>query len=74
MLFENKTDREVRTGYYLPKLEIKYYHFMIDRRDFFYQPANYNLKICDNIQKIAIGIGDDYNLLFTRLVIFQRIL
>ena len=47
---------------------------MIDRRDFFYQPANYNLEICDNIQKIAIGIGDDYNLLFTRLVIFQRIL
>ena len=37
--FENKTDREVRTGYYLPKREVKDYMIdgMIDGGDFFDQ-------------------------------------
>ena len=37
--FENKTDREVRTGHYLPKREVKDYMIdgMIDGGDFFDQ-------------------------------------
>ena len=33
---------------------------MIDGRNFFNQPVKDNLRIYDNIQKIATGQGDDY--------------
>ena len=32
--FENRTDREVRTGYFLQKVEIKYYNVMVDGHNF----------------------------------------
>ena len=37
--FENKTYREVHTGYYLPKVEIKNYNVMIDGKNLFDQPV-----------------------------------
>ena len=58
--FENKDNRTVHTKYYLPTVEIKYYNVMIDGQNFFYQPIKNHLRTCDNIQKIAIGQGDDY--------------
>ena len=30
LLFNSEGDRNVHTGYYLPKLEIKYYNIMTD--------------------------------------------
>ena len=30
LLFKSEGDRNVHTGYYIPKLEIKYYNIMID--------------------------------------------
>ena len=35
LLFENKNDRTVQAGYYIPKEEIKDYNVMIHGRNFF---------------------------------------
>ena len=59
LLFENETDREVYTKYYLPTDEMKY-NFIIDRRNFFDQPIKNDFKTYDNIRKIVTGQGDDY--------------
>ena len=40
-------------------VELKNYNVVIDERNFFDQPLKNNLMIYDNIQKIAIGRGDD---------------
>ena len=37
--FENKVDREVHTGFFLPKVEIKDYNVVINGRNFFDQPV-----------------------------------
>ena len=36
--FENLGDKTSHTGYYLPKVEMRYYSFMIDGRIVFSQP------------------------------------
>ena len=59
-MFENRTDREVHRGYFLPKVEIKDYYFMIDGRNFFDKPIKNDQITYDNIQKIATDQGDDY--------------
>ena len=46
--------------YYLPTVEIKDYNVMIDGRNFFDQPIKNDLKIYDNIKKIASGKSDDH--------------
>ena len=46
--------------YYLPKVEIKDYHVMIDGKTFFDQPINSMIRTYENIGKIATGKGDDY--------------
>ena len=38
LAFDIATDRTVRTGYFLPKVQIKDYNIMIDGRNFFDQP------------------------------------
>ena len=58
-LFENRTGRTVHKRYYIPKIEMKDYDVIIDGRNFFYQPIKNDLKIYDNIRKIATGQGDD---------------
>ena len=58
--FENRTDKEVHTRDFLPKVEIKDYNGMIDKRNFFDQPIINDKITDDNIQKIATGQGDDY--------------
>ena len=45
--FENETNREVHTKYYIG-------------RNFFDQPIKNDLKTYDNIRKISAGQGDDY--------------
>ena len=60
--FENEEDRKVNTGYYLPKVEIKDYNFMIDGKNFFDQPVKSDLRTYDKIQNIATGQGDDYTI------------
>ena len=57
---ENDKDRKIRTGYYLPKVEIKEYSVMIDGKNFFDRPINSCMKTYDSIQKIVTGQGDDY--------------
>ena len=58
--FENETDREVHTKYFLPLEEIKDYNVIIDERNFFDQPIKNDFKTYDNIRKISTGQGDDY--------------
>ena len=41
-------------------MKIKDYNVMIDGRNFFNQPVQNDLKIYDDIRKIATGQGDDY--------------
>ena len=60
LLFENETDGEVHTKYYLPTEEIKDFNVIIDGRNLFDQPIKNDFKIYDNIRKIATGQGDDY--------------
>ena len=57
--FENDDDRKVQTEYYLPKVEIKDYNFMIDEKNFFDQPVKSDTRTYDNIRKIANGQVDD---------------
>ena len=52
--------RESHKQYYLPTVEGKNYNVMIDGRSFFDQPIENDLKIYDNIRKIATDQGDDY--------------
>ena len=66
--FENETDREVHTKYYLLTEEIKDYNVVIDGRNFFDQPIRTDMKTYDNIRKIVTGQGDGlHNWIFTRL-------
>ena len=60
LLFENETDGEVHTKYYLPTEEIKDFNVVIDGRNLFDQPIKNDFKTYDNIRKIATGQGDDY--------------
>ena len=53
--FENENDRTEHTGYYLPKVEIKDYNVKIDGKNFFDQSMNNDIKIYENIRKIATG-------------------
>ena len=58
--FENENDRTSHSTYYLPKVEIKDYNFMIDGRKVFDQPINSMSKTYENVREIATGKGDDY--------------
>ena len=60
MSFENKNGGKVSTVYYLSKVEIKHYNVMVDGKNFFDQLVQSDMRIYDNIQKIATGQGDDY--------------
>ena len=52
--FENEYDGRSHSNYYLPKVEVKY-NVMIDGKNFFDQPINYDFKTHENIRKIATG-------------------
>ena len=60
--FENENDRTSNSTYYLLKVEIKDYNFMIDGRNFFDQPINSMNKTYQHIRRIATGQGGDYTL------------
>ena len=52
-----------RTGhsrYYLSTEKVKGYSVMIDGRNCFDQPLKNDIKMYENIQKIANGQGEDY--------------
>ena len=57
--FENGTDREVHTQYYLRTEKIKDCNVIIDGRNVFDQPIKNDFKAYDNIRKIATGLGDE---------------
>ena len=60
LLFENNTDQTSYKICYLPQVAIKNCNVVVDWWKRFHQPAKNNLRIYDNIRKIATGQGDDY--------------
>ena len=60
LLSKAENVRESYKQYYLPTVEIKGCNVIIDGKSFFDQPIKNDLKIYDNIRKIATGQGDDY--------------
>ena len=58
--FENDAQRISNKTYYLPNVEIKDYNVMIDGKNAFNQPVNYDKITHENILKSATGQGDDY--------------
>ena len=60
LAFENDDHRTSNDQYYLPTVEIKDYHILINGENFFDQPIKNNKVAYENIRKIATGQGDDY--------------
>ena len=60
LFFENENGRTSHSEYYLPKVEMQDYNVKIDGKHLFDQPINNDVKIYENISKIAAGQGDDY--------------
>ena len=58
--FENNEHRTRHIGYFVPKVEIKDYNFLMDGQNFFDQPVKNNLGTYDNIRKNATDQGDEY--------------
>ena len=55
-----KVERDSHRKYFLPRVDITNYNVLIDGRNFYDQPINYQIKKYDEIRKITTGIGDDY--------------
>ena len=58
--FENESDRTSQSSYYLPKVKIKDYSFIIDGKIFSDQAINSIIKTYEIIRIIATGQADDY--------------
>ena len=56
----NRVKRNSQRKYFLPRVNITNYNVLVDERNFYGQPVNSQIKMYDNIGKIAIGYGDDY--------------
>ena len=62
LAFENDDHRISNKRYYTPNVDIKDYNVMIDGKIFFDQPIRSDKVTYENIRKIAIGQGDDIQL------------
>ena len=59
LLFQSKDDRNVRTRFFRPKVEIKDYNVVIHGKHFFGQPIKNDKISNNNIQNISAGQGGD---------------
>ena len=55
-----KVERNSRTKYFLPGVNITNYNVLIDDRNFYDQSINDSIKQYDEIRKTATGQGEDY--------------
>ena len=55
-----KVDRDSHRKYVLPRVDITNYNVLIDGGNFYDQLINDQIKMYDEIRKIATGKGDDY--------------
>ena len=61
--FNNANDdnnRDSRTKYFLPRVDITKHNVLIDGRNFYDQTISDEIKKYDEIRKITTGQGDDY--------------
>ena len=70
--FEDEDDRTSNSTYYLPKVEIEDYNFMIDGKNVFDQPINSMTKTYENISKIATGQEDDYTTVVCWIILISK--
>ena len=56
----NRVQRDSHKKYFFPRVDITNYNILIDGRNFYDQPINYQIKKYDEIEKIARGKGHDY--------------
>ena len=56
---KNNVHRTRHTGYFIQKVEIKYFNFMIDGQIFFDQPVKNDSRTSDKIQEISTSQEDD---------------
>ena len=57
---DKKVERGSYRKYFLPRVDITNYNVLIDGRNFYDQPINFQIRKYDEIIKIATGKGDDY--------------
>ena len=57
---DNKVERDSHRKYFLPIVDLTNYNVLIDGRNVYDQPINDQIKMYDEIRKIATGKGDDY--------------
>ena len=74
LLFENSTDREVHTKYYIPKVEIKDYNAIIDGINVLDQPLKNDLKTYDTLERSQLVKEIITHLVFISLSLFQETL
>ena len=60
LTFNTNDNRIGHSIYYLKNAKMEHYNVMSDRRNFFDQPVDNDIKTYENIQKITTGQGDDY--------------
>ena len=56
----NRVERNSHRKYFLPRVNISNYNVLIDGRNFYDQPINYEIKQYDKIRKIATRNRDDF--------------
>ena len=57
---DKKVERDNHRKYFLPRVDITNYNVLIDGRNFYDQPINDEIKMYNEIRKIATGKGHVY--------------
>ena len=56
----NQPTRNGRTKYYLPRIDLKKYNFIIDGRNFYDNPVENDVEKYRELNRVMIGKGEDY--------------
>ena len=57
---DNQATRNGQRKYYLPRLDLKKYNFIIDGRNFYDNPIESDIEKYRELKKVMIGKGEDY--------------
>ena len=63
MAYNREANQPTRNGhqkYYLPRTDLKKYNFIIDRRNFYYNPIENDSEKYRELKKVMTGKGEDY--------------
>ena len=57
---DGQPNRDGRTKYYLPRIDITKYNVIIDGRNFYDNPIENDIEKYRELKKVMIGKGEDY--------------